>query len=240
MRPAFPGIAYGAAAAWQRDPMNRQQFFDNYAQAVYPTPVSAEVAAGLKALSRAETHLSAALGEETLRHLWDAPFVAARLAKLQSHHEDLRQARLKAEEAQQHLSQALQLGGDRLLADFLLEARMLDYAGMRNLYAVEIADIWHQLGSRPKAEDVEFYDGEIASHDHSRLADLMDAITGLREGYRQAWNEVYTPYRRGTILAKFDVEFQEWWNLQRRLNQFAGRFHDGDTLPPLDAFVLDH
>ena len=68
----------------------------------------------------------------------------------------------------------------------------------------------------------------------------MDAITGLREGYRQAWNEVYTPYRRGTILAKFDVEFQEWWNLQRRLNQFAGRFHDGDTLPPLDAFVLDH
>src|SRR2546422_8199466 len=58
MRPAFPGIAYGAAAAWQRDPMNREHVFDNYARAVYPAPFSAEVAAGLKALTRAETHLS--------------------------------------------------------------------------------------------------------------------------------------------------------------------------------------
>jgi hexosaminidase len=241
MRPAFPGIGYGAAAAWQREPMNREQFFDNYARAVYPAPVSGEVVAGLKALTRAETHLSSAVGEQTLRHLWDTPFAAPRLAKLRAHREDLRQARLQAEEAKEHLSQALQLGGDHYsLAGFVLEARMLDYAGMKNLYAVEIADIWQQLGSHPKAEDVEFYDGEIASHDHSRLADLMDAIADLREGYRQAWNEAYTPYRRGTILAKFDGEFQQWWNFERRLNQFAGGFHDGDTLAPLESFVVDH
>jgi hypothetical protein len=242
MRPAFPGIAYGAAAAWQRDPMNREQFFDDYARDVYPTPVSAEVAAGLNTLTRAETHLTAALGEDTMRRLWDTPFVAARLAKLRSHGEDLRQARLGAEEAQEHFSQALQLGGDHFsLADFLLEARMLDYAGMRNLYAVEMADIWQQLGLRPKAEDVEFdLSTEIASQDHSRVADLMDAIGDLREGYRQAWNEAYTPYRRGTILAKFDGEFQQWWNLQRRLNQFAAHFHNGDTLPPLESFIPDH
>jgi hexosaminidase len=241
IRPAFPGMVYGAAAAWQRDPMNREQFFDNYASAVYPAPVSAEVAAGLKALTRAETHLSAAIGEETLRHLWDTPFAAPHLATLHTHREDLRQARLEAEEAHEHLSQALHVGGDHFsLLDFLLEARMLDYAGMRNLYAVEIADIWEQLGSRPKAADVEFYDGEIASHDHSRLADLMDAIADLREGYRRAWNEAYTPYRRGTVLAKFDGEFQQWWNVQRRLNQIAAQFHDGDALPPLESLVPDH
>jgi len=181
------------------------------------------------------------MGEETLRHLWDTPFAASSLAKLGSHREDLRQSRLDSEEAQEHLSHALQVGGDHFsLANFLLEARMVDYAGMRDLYAVEIADIWHQLGSHPKAEDVEFYDGEIASHDHSRLADLMDVIADLREGYQQAWNEAYTPYRRGTILAKFDGEFQEWWNLQRRLNQFAAQFHDGDVLPPLASLVPDH
>jgi len=239
MRPAFPGIAYGAAAAWQRDPMNREHFFDNYARAVYPAPFSAEVAAGLKALTVAETHLSAALGEETSRHLWDPPFAAPHLARLRSHREDLRQARLEAEQAQEHLSQALRLGGDRFsLADFLLEARMLDYAGLRNIYAVEIADIWQQMGSRPKSEDVNFYlSMETASHDHSRTADLMDAIADLREGYRQAWNEAYTAYRRGTILSKFDGEFQQWWNLQRRLNQFVNGFHEGDTLPPLESFV---
>ena len=239
MRPAFPGIAYGAAAAWQRDPMNREHFFDNYARAIYSAPFSAEVAAGLKALTRAETHLSAALGEETSRHLWDPPFAAPHLAKLRAHREDLRQARIEAEQAQEHLSQALRLGGDRFsLADFLLEARMLDYAGLRNIYALEIADIWQQMGSRPKSEDVDFYlSMETASHDHSRTADLMDAIADLREGYREAWNEAYTAYRRGTILSKFDGEFQQWWNLQRRLNQFANGFHDGDTLPPLESFV---
>ncbi|PYU97521.1 MAG: hypothetical protein DMG10_30660 [Acidobacteria bacterium] len=173
MRPAFPGIAYGAAAAWQRDPMNREHFFDNYARAVYPAPFSAEVAAGLKALTVAETHLSAALGEETSRHLWDPPFAAPHLARLRSHREDLRQARLEAEQAQEHLSQALRLGGDHFsLADFLLEARMLDYAGLRNIYALEIADIWQQMGSRPKSEDVNFYlSMETASHDHSRTAE---------------------------------------------------------------------
>jgi len=101
--------------------------------------------------------------------------------------EDLRQVRLQAEVARAHLSQALQLGGDPFsLAAFLLEARMLDYAGMRSLYAVEIADIWQQqLGTRPKAAEVEFYlSGEIASHDHSRTADFMDAIADPREGYR--------------------------------------------------------
>lgn len=240
MRPAYPGIAYGAAAAWQHDSMDRSRFFDDYAEVCYAAPVSTEVAAGLKSLTRAETLLSTAMGEETSPHLWDPPFAARRLARLRAHREDLRQARIEAEEARDHLSQALRLGGDHFsLADFMLQARMLDYAGMRNLYAVEIADIWQQLGSRPKAEDVDFYDGEIASHDRSRTADLMDAVADLREGYRQAWNDAYTPYRRGTVLAKFDSEFQLWWNLQRRLNQFANGFHDGDTLPPLESFPAD-
>lgn len=240
MRPAYPGIAYGAAAAWQHNSMDRSRFFDDYAEVCYAAPVSTEVAAGLKSLTKAETLLSTAMGEETSPHLWDPPFAARRLARLRAHREDLRQARIEAEEARDHLSQALRLGGDHFsLADFLLEARMLDYAGMRNLYALEIADIWQQLGSRPKAEDVDFYDGEIASHDHSRTADLMDAVADLREDYRRAWNDAYTPYRRGTVLAKFDSEFQLWWNLQRRLNQFANGFHDGDALPPLESFPAD-
>src|SRR5437667_10966580 len=67
MRPVFPGIASGAAAAWQRDLMNLEHFFENYARAVYPAPFSAECATGPEALTVAETHLSAALGEETSR-----------------------------------------------------------------------------------------------------------------------------------------------------------------------------
>jgi hypothetical protein len=242
MRPAFPGIAYGAGAAWQRDPMNRGQFFADYARILYPAPAAAEVAPGLEAITQAQTHLSVAIGDmETLRRLWDDPLAPARLARLRAHREDLRQARLAAEDAQEHLSEALQRGGDRFtLADLLLEARMLDYAGMKGLYAVDLADFWQQLGSHPSHEDVEFYlSGEMSSHDHSRLADLMDAVADLREGYREAWKEAYTPYRQGTVLAKFDSEFQHWWDLQRRLRHFCDGFHDGDPLPPIESFSAE-
>jgi hexosaminidase len=239
-RPSFPGIAYGAAASWQQNPMDRAQFFDGYARVVYPTPVADEVALGLKALTRSETHLAEATGDgvDTMRHLWDYPFARSYLARIRDRREDLHQSRLEAETAQEHFARALRLGGDHItLADFLLEARMLDYAGMRNLYALQFADIWQQLGSHPKAEDVDFYlSGEFASHDHSRLADLMDSIADLREGYRQAWDEAYTPYRRASVLSRFDAEFQQWWSWTHRLNRFAGNFHDGDTLPPLDSF----
>jgi len=43
-RPAFPGIAYGAVAAWQSEPVDRAQFFSNYAAQMYSTAVAAEIA----------------------------------------------------------------------------------------------------------------------------------------------------------------------------------------------------
>ena len=242
MRPAFPGIAYGAAAAWQHGPMNRDHFFSDYARIVYPASVASEVAPGLAALLRAEVSLSRGVEGGTMRRLWDDPFFPPRLGTFRTHRDDLRQARLEAEEAQDHLSQALQHGGDHFsLGDLLLEARMLDYAAMKALYAAEIADFWQQLGPHPSPDDVHFYLGsEIASHDHSRLADLMDAIADLRTGYQKSWDEAYTPYRRGTVLARFEGEFQYWWNLQRRVNHLAAQFHKGDSLPPVETLSTEH
>ena len=243
LRPAFPGIAYGAAAAWQSEPMNRGRFFSDYAQLVYSTPVAAEVVPGLEAITRAQTHLSHAIGDnETLRRMWEDPLTPEHLDLLRAHREDLRQARLAAEDAQAHFSEALQQGGDRFtLADLLLEARMLDYSGMKGLYAVGLFDFWHQLGSHPKHADVQFYlSGEMSNHDHSRLADLVDAMADLQEGYKEAWKDAYTPYRQGTMLVRFDTEIQRWYSLQRRLSHFPNDFHDGDTLPPLESICTEH
>ena len=243
MRPAFPGIAYGAAAAWQSDPMNRARFFSDYAQIIYPTPVATEVASGLDAITRAQTQLSHAIGDnETLRRMWEDPLAPENLDLLRSHREDLRQARLAAEDAQEHFSEALEQGGDRFtLADLLLEAQMLDYSGMKCLYAVGLSDFWQQLGFHPKHSDVQFYlSGEMSNHDHSHLGDLVDALADLREGYREAWKEAYTPYRLGTMLVRFDTEIWRWYNLQRRLSHFPSTFHDGDSLPVLESVCAEH
>jgi hypothetical protein len=243
IRPAFPGMAYGAIAAWQADPVNRATFFPEYTRIVYGA-AAAEVAPGLAALNRSEIELARAVGgehpewEETSRSLWDDTLTSAHLARAAAQREHFRQARLQAEDAEEHLSHALRLGADpSTLSDLLLEARLLDYVGMKNIYAAEMASFWRELDQHPDRQRLYFYiSGESSSHDHSRIADLMDYSGDLQQAYHAAWLDSYTPYRLGTVMGKWSAEFQYWWRLQRRFQDFEAAFHTGDTLPPLESF----
>jgi hypothetical protein len=241
IRPAFPGMAYGAIAAWQADPVNRGNFFPEYAQIMYGPSAAAEVAPGLAALNHSEVELARAGGgesEETSPSFWDDPLTPAHLERAAAQREHYRQTRLLAEDAENHLSHALRLGGDpSTLSDLLLDARLLDYAGMKNIYAAEMASFWRELGSHPDPHRVTFYlSGESSSHDHSRIEDLMDYSGDLQQAYRAAWLDSYTPYRLGTVMGKWNAEFQYWWKLDRRLHDFAEAFRPGDTLPSLESF----
>jgi len=241
-RPAYPGMAYGAAAAWQADPVKRSTFFSEYARIMYGEAAATEVASGLAAVDRSENELALAVDggrpewEETSPTFWDDPLTPAHLARATAQKEHFHQSRLKAEDAIEHLSSAMRLGGDpHTLWDTLLEARLLDYAGMKNVYAAEMASVWRDLGEHPDPRRVHFWVGEFGSHDHSQIQDLMDYSGDLEQTYRTAWLDTYTPYRLGAIMGKWNAEFQYWWKLTRRLHDFAAGFHQGDTLPPLES-----
>ena len=123
------------------------------------------------------------------------------------------------------------------LSDLLLESRLLDYMGMKNIYADEMAGFWQKTGSHPDPHIVYLYVGEeLSYHDHSRTEDLMDSSGDLQQAYRAAWLASYTPYRLGTVMGKWNAEFQYWWKLQRRLRDLQEAFHAGETLPPLESF----
>jgi hypothetical protein len=244
IRPAFPGMAYGAIAAWQAGPLDRGTFFPEYARIMYGPPAAAEVAPGLAALNRSEVELARAVGgeyEETSPSFWDDPLTPDHLARAAAQQEHFRQMRLLAEDAQDHFSQALRLGGDpSTLSGLLLEARLLDYAGMKNIYAAEMASFWRELGPHPDPDRLGFYFGESSSHDHSRIEDLMDYSGDLQQAYRAAWLDSYTSYRLGTVMGKWNAEFEYWWKLQRRFHDFRAAFHRGDGLPPLESFSPGH
>jgi hexosaminidase len=238
LRPAMPGIAYGAIASWQSLPVDRSQFFSDYAELVYPAAMAAEVSTGLRDLSEAESRLAAAVGEETGPQLWDDPFEPDRLSRIHAHLEDIHAARQAAEDAQVQLMQALRKHGNHLaLPELLLEARLTDYGTMKYLYADQISGFWQQLGKSPTPSDLSFYTGEIYSHDHSRIADLLDIIGNLQEPYRVAWLEEYTPYRLRRVMARFDGELDYWWTVKKRVEYFENHFRKGDTLPPFDSFT---
>jgi hexosaminidase len=244
MRPAYPGVAYGAAAAWQNDPVNRGEFFSEYCRIMYPAAAAGEAKAGLDAITRAETELAKAFDteyDETSPSFWDDPLTQAHLARAAAHRNGFRTVRLFAEDAIEHLSRAVETGGDAsVLSQLVLEARLLDYSGMKHLYAAEMADFWRDMGPHPTAEKLGFYFGRISSRDHGRLADLMDQSGDLRQAYRAAWLESYTTYRLGGVMGKWDAEFQYWWKLKRRIEEFREAFHDGGALPPLDTFSPAH
>jgi hypothetical protein len=237
-RMSLPGVAFGMSLPWQSEPLAPDKFFAEYASLVYSPAVAREVAPALRDLSDAEQRLQSVLGYDTMRMFWADCLSGASLERSKAHRDDLRQVRLLAEDAQEHLRRALDLKGDpETLTSLLLGSQMLDYAGMKFLYASQLADFWRQMGTHPTRQQVEFYVlTEMCEEDHSLIADLLDTIAGLRDPYRAAWLEEYTPYRLRAALEKWDAEYQYWYRLQRRLRDFADNFQEGDALPPFISF----
>jgi hypothetical protein len=237
-RMSLPGAAYAMASAWQPTALAPTVFFSDYARQTCPAPAAIEVAAALQAAADSETHLQSVLGEYSMSMFWADPLTPANLKLAQARRKDFRQVRLQAENAQEHLQNALALGANpESVSSFLLGALMLDYVGMKYIYVAEMADFWKQMGTQPSKRDVTFYfEDEVSDVDHTRISDLIDAITELRELYRTAWLAEYTPYRLRAALVKWDAESQYWWRLQRQLQALLRGFQDGDTLPPLESF----
>lgn len=235
-RTALPGMAYGAAAAWQAEPMDRARFFADYASVLYPAPVEGEVAAALDAMAKAQQLAEKILGSETIFRLWDDPLTPARLERLAPEEQSLREIRLLAEQAEVHLMRALAIRPDtESLPSLLVDARMLDYAGMKYIYALEIAGFFKTLGSHPSHADVQFYLGwEASARNHGRIMDLMDEISDLRGAYRSAWLAEYTDHRLRSVLGRWDAEYEYWRRFQTRLWDVIHTFKDGDTLPGLE------
>ena len=243
LRQCWPGIAYGAIAPWQSTPVDRAQFFPEYARLVYGSAIAPDVATALENLAQAESDLQKAGGGDTNEAMWGDPFTPTVMKHAREHREDLRQTRLLAEEAAEHLDRPLSSGADpTVLESLLVGARMLDYAGMRYLYAVEIADTWeHQRQLKEPGKSLwEAFGPGIYAGDHSRISDLMDEITELRTLYRTNWLAEFTPYRMEKALGRWDAEYEYWRGLQVRFWAFEREYKKGEPLPPLDSIVKAH
>ena len=240
MRASWPGIAYGAAAAWQSTPIDRASFFSEYASLMVPAATAADFAAALGELTDSETDLQKALGDSTMISLWEHAFAPAYFKGLAAHRQDFHQSRMRAEEAEEHLLRAQAAGADPALVNsLLLESRLLDYAGLKFLNTIEIGELWQRMGPRrPNGEQWwNEFESQVTYQDHSRLVDLMDAITELRPLYRADWLAEYTPYRLASALGRWDAEDQYWRSVQARLQWFSDSTHEGDPLPPIQKLL---
>jgi hypothetical protein len=240
LRATWPGMAYGGAAAWQSQPIDHSTFFSQYARLLYPSQVAADVAPALEALDTSEQALEEVLGRDTMLTFWSNPFDPAWLAKETAHVADLHQARLRAEDAEEHLVKALAAGGDPLtLSSLRFESRFLDYAGQKFQMAPELEDMWTKLGPTRPSDQLWWnnWGSMVIYPDHSHLADLEDGITELRRQYQAEWLAEYAPYRLDSALGRWDMEYRFWAAMQARLQDFSDSSRDGSPLPKLETFV---
>ena len=240
MQMSWPGMAYGAVAAWQSRPVDRANFFAEYSRSTYSPQAAPELSQALTELNAAEQSLQAAVGmQETMYSMWRDPFIPNALQRVEKHREDLRQCRLHAEKAEEHLYRVQASGkAPDELSTFLLGAQMLDYTGMKYLYALEIQDAWSTLPPHPtKKQLAELLSQGISSQVHSRTADLMDVIALMRQSYQRVWMKQYTDYRLHTALGRWNAEYEYWRRAQTRFAELRNNFHDHDAVPPLEALI---
>jgi hypothetical protein len=235
-RQSLPGLALGAAAGWQSEPVDSNTFFADYAAQMYPAAVAAEVAPALEELSTVEEMFEKLLQNTTQHAFWGDPLEPSRLARLEKNQAELRKARLLAESAQERLNRAQRLApGDPTLNSPLLAARLFDYLGMKCLYAVEWAGYFRELKTNPDPKLVTLYIGiQMNAQDHGMLADLREAISGLKEPYRHAWLEEATPYRLPSALLRWDAEWSYWQAVQQGVvNQVLHGWSKGEPFPSI-------
>jgi hypothetical protein len=236
-RLSLPGLAFGAAAGWQANPVDTNHFFADYTAQTYPAAVAAEVAPALEELSSVEEMFEHILQNSTQHGFWADPLEANHLARLQKHQAQCRQARLLSESAQERLLRALRLAPEEpTLQSFLLAARLFDYLGMKSLYAIEWAGYFRDLQANPDSKLVDLYIGnQMNGQDHGMLADLVDTVSGLREPYRQAWLAESTPYRLGSALGRWDAEADFWRLTWARVDQLLRSRGKDEPFPSIEV-----
>jgi hypothetical protein len=240
LRMSLPSMAYGAAAPWQSVPMDRADFFSDYARQMYSAAIAPDIASALFNMSAAESDIQKAIGAQSMFALWEDPFSPPYYQELAAHQEDLHQARMHAEQAETALIHAMSLGADHETVDSLLiGSELLDYAGEKFQTPLDLTAIWDKVGGvRPNAERWwNEWESQVTHYDHSGVTDLMDRITDLKTAYRAEWLQEYTSYRLASALGRWDAEYQYWRGVHEKMRHFNAITHAGDPLQPLNEVI---
>lgn len=237
MRLSWPDMAYGSIASWQSEAINQPSFFQKYTKIIYPASLASTVEKAHSALMRSESLIRKAVGQ-TDNALWDNPFSVKNLQMYETNKDNLHKGRYAAEEAQVYLREALRFGVDTIsLFAMLAGAKELDLLSMKYLFAGNIADMYKKYSKTRDTKEFRMIMGEVTAYYHSKTVDMFDAIVETKEMFQKAWLNEYTSFRLGIPMAKFDMELQYWFKIQKRLDALRWEYKDDEALPPLQSLL---
>lgn len=219
-------MAYGSIGAWQKEPVNRNEFLNSYCHIMYPE-ISSQMSLGLSKMAESEASLAKCLGRHTLTEMFTDPFSSHILKNTNTHIADYKNARIAAESALESFNEALsyQTPDSAFIKSMLVNSRMAHYTASRFIWAKTIVDRWNwifDVTMKGKKDYIMYYDINYSTH--GLTVDMMDWCTEIREEYRKAWLSENMPYRLGTMTGRFDKEYLLWKNIYDKVIDY--RFHN--------------
>jgi hexosaminidase len=231
---AWPGLVFGAAASWQPSESSIDEFKSSYDWAFYRNEGNT-FSGVIENLDRAHTLLAGVKLDKASHELfWSDPFSQAGANTAAEALPITHDLRLSVEQAAETLLR------DRMKAhlhvetldDMLLAAWHLDTLGLKIQFTSEISRFYwdayqNQTDGTRAQQDLD----EIVDI-NGRLQSLRDAITQLREMYKEGWARENHPYWLDNVLVRYDSLASEVQAKIVVVQAAQRQYWDTKTLPP--------
>ncbi len=237
---AWPALVFGAAASWQPGESSIDDFKSSYDWAFYRNEgdTFSDV---IENLDRAHTLLAGVkLNNASHELFWSDPFTQAganTAAEAMPVTHDLRISVEHAAETLMRDRTKAHLHAETL-DDLLLAAWHLDTLGLKTQFTSEISRFYwdayqNQTDGTRAQQDLD----EIVDI-NGRLQSLRDAITQLREMYKEGWAHEDHPYWLNSVLVRYDNLASEVQAKIVAVQAAQRQYWNTKTLPPPEQLGL--
>src|SRR5438034_1107199 len=229
-------IALGAAASWQEDALDVDQFDRNFDWSFFRAEGN-EFVKATRSLGGVNTMLTAGTTDELF---WRDPFTTQFQNQARTNTDKIKQMRTTVENAQELLIRnANHARRNRESLDSLKFAtRRFDHLGRRyevmQKFSDQYWDAYLNLGDRTKARKLRYYTGAI----YNNLREMAEELSILKEGYRKQWLAENRPYWLDSVLARYDQTISIWLMKSRQMDEALRKYEATSTLPNPEEFGL--
>jgi hexosaminidase len=214
-------MAYSSYAAWSGKAPNPNNFINFFSKKCFPK-ASKEVTVALNSLGDAQDSFSKFLGDKTdgsIVESWSNPFQPRYYKRSTENIQHLKSVRLMCEIAEKNIMEAMRKEPyyHTHLNSLLATCKLLHYKATRFLWAKLIIDRWNEGVNSDSMRFLYTVYYDILNTANGLIADIKEDIGEIKNLYSLAWDSEFKPYKKNSVLMKFDYEFNCWQRLNLQM-----------------------
>ncbi len=229
-------VLLGAAASWQSAPLDLESFDHSFDWAFFRAE-GESLTKAIRALGAVNPLIGPGASDPLF---WQDPFSANFQERARALHDKTKQMRLLVEGAQETvLRQGVRARrNQQTLSSLAFAARRFDHLGRRLQMTEQFSrDYWQaylHLADKKQVGRLRRYTGAI----YNGLREMAEELAILKQDYRQQWLAENRPYWLDSVLARYDLQINQWLAKSRALEQALRDYNETSTLPNPDEFGL--